>query len=279
MNNSILPANNLKTKIYWSLLLGISLVLCGFAVFQAAVFSLQEFLVLSGALAVSAFANQHQITIPKTSANFSAKEIIVFWGIIWLGVPGGVFLAVCASLARFYIVGKNKSRWLFGVFTDVCAAFAGGAVFYAILHNFGGFTADFGAAGKAELTWLIAAAVLMTATHYLLTAIPTSIFEHLEDENELPEIWKTNFVRTALSYSLSLVAVFLLHISFLEFGLMFGLVILPMTIAGYFAYRFHISRLEQKTKEIGEASRIHLATSLSVTFAGCRFTPSEWAKF
>ena len=260
MENSILPTDNLKTKIYWSFLLCVSFVLCGFAGFQSASFSPSQFLVLGFALAVSVFANQYQVTIPKTSSCFSAKEVLVFWGIIWLGVPGGVFIAVAASLARFQIVGKNKMRWLFGVFTDVGATVAAGSLFYAILHNFGGFAGNFVAEENVSLVWLAAATVLMAATHYLLSGISNSIFLNLEDEKNLPEVWNISFARTALNYVLSLVAAILLHILFLEFGLMFGLVILPLTIAGYFAYRFHISRLEQKTKEISEASRIHLAT-------------------
>jgi len=41
---------------------------------------------------------------------------------------------------------------------------------------------------------------------------------------------------------------------------LFGWVILPITVFGCVAYRIHVSRLAQKTKEISEASRIHLAT-------------------
>jgi putative nucleotidyltransferase with HDIG domain len=38
------------------------------------------------------------------------------------------------------------------------------------------------------------------------------------------------------------------------------LVILPLAFLSHFAYRIHIARLGQKTKEIYEASRVHLAT-------------------
>src|SRR6187200_1233755 len=117
-----LSGGNLKSKIYWGTMLFVSLTLFGFAAFGLTDFSFRQLLVLAVALAVSAFANQHQIRIPKTSVDFSAKEIFVFWGTIWLGVPGGVFLAVAASLARFNLSQKNKFSWLFGVFSNVCAA-------------------------------------------------------------------------------------------------------------------------------------------------------------
>src|SRR5215204_1747257 len=96
-----LSGNNLKSKVYWAILLCASLVVLGFTAFGLDNFSLQQFGVLAVALAVSVFANQHQVKIPGTPANFSAKEIVVFWGIIWLGIPGGVFLAAVSSIVRF----------------------------------------------------------------------------------------------------------------------------------------------------------------------------------
>ena len=110
------------------------------------------------------------------------------------------------------------------------------------------------------LLWLTAAFAAMVAVHYLLSAIFNSILLFLKDENAADEIWKINFAQTPVTYALSAGAVFLLHALFLEFSLMFGLVILPVTIISHFAFQFHLKRLEQKTREIGEASRIHLAT-------------------
>lgn len=51
-----------------------------------------------------------------------------------------------------------------------------------------------------------------------------------------------------------------LHLEFLHFALFFGLVVLPVAVVAYFAYRVHVARLTQKTREITEASRVHLAT-------------------
>jgi diguanylate cyclase (GGDEF)-like protein/putative nucleotidyltransferase with HDIG domain len=237
-----------------------SLALLGFAALQLDGFSLRHLGVLAVAAAVSVFANQHQVRINGTGTDFSAKEIVVFWGIIWLGIPGGVLLAAVSSLVRFDIEQKNKFRWLFGVFCGVCTTFVSASVFYLVLERFAGFNALFVAGETLPWQWLAAAVAAMTVSQYLLSAVLNSIFLYLTDENSAPEILRINFLRTPLGYFLSANAVFLLHILFLEFGLAFGFVILPLTIISHFAYRLHLKRLEQKTKEIGEASRIHLAT-------------------
>ncbi len=260
MEKNSLFGDNQKTKIFLGILFCLSLFAVGFGVFQFKDFSLQQFLVLGIALVVSVFANQHQIRIPKTAVDFSAKEIIVFWGIIWLGIPGGVFLAISASFAQFNLTQKNSVQRRFGVFANTCAAFAAAGVFYSVLSHFADFRAAFVAESRNDWQWLIVAAALMMVTHYFLSAVLNSIFLYLEGENSVEELWRTNFSRTAIGYVLSITAAFLLHCLFLEFGLPFGLVILPMVVVGHWAHLFHIKRLEQKTKEIGEASRIHLAT-------------------
>lgn len=252
--------NNLKSKIYGGLLLSISIAVLGFTALDLDNFSLRQLLFLGLALVASVFANQHQVRIPKTSIDFSAREILIFWGIIWFGVPGGVFLAISSSLARFNLSPKNKLKWLSGVFAGTCASLAAAEAFYLFLQHFAVFSSSFVAAETIAWQWLIGAVGLMAATYYLLSGILNSIFLYLEDEISVKEIWRINFSRPPLSHILSIAAAFLFHISFLEFGLTFGLVVLPLTLVGHFVYRLHNKRLEQKTKEIVEASRIHLTT-------------------
>ena len=260
MYEKILSQYNLTAKIFLAGLLCLSILASGFAAVQLNGFALAQFLLLGGALLVSAFANQQQFRIPKTSSVISANEIIVFWSIVWLGVPGGVLAAIGASFARYDLVQKNKVRWLFGLFSNICAAFVSAEAFYLFLQYFAGFSSAFVGEKAIVWQWLIAAAGLMMAAHYLFSGISNAIFQFLEKEHSSSEVLKASFLRPAINYTLSITAAFLTHILFVEFGSLFGLVILPMTVVGHLAYRLHINRLEQKIKEIGEASRIHLAT-------------------
>ncbi|MEP6787535.1 MAG: HD domain-containing phosphohydrolase [Acidobacteriota bacterium] len=59
---------------------------------------------------------------------------------------------------------------------------------------------------------------------------------------------------------LVLVSASVVWLLFAQFGLAFGFVLVPQVVAGIIAYRIHLRRLAQKTKEISEASRVHLAT-------------------
>lgn len=55
-------------------------------------------------------------------------------------------------------------------------------------------------------------------------------------------------------------AIPLLWLLFAQFGMEFGLVLAPSAVFAGLAYRMHLNRLAQKTKEISEAGRVHLAT-------------------
>ena len=123
---------------------------------------------------------------------------IVFWAIFWLGIPGGVFLAVSAALARFGIEKKDKFQWLFGIFSNVCAAFGSAFVFYLSLQKLAGFSSVWVAENPIAWHWLVAATCLMAVAHYLVSAVLNSIFQFLRDDNSFGEILKINFARTAL---------------------------------------------------------------------------------
>ena len=251
---------NLKTKIYWCVMLSLSLFALCFAVYKVTSFSLLQFAALGVSIFISLLVNKYQIRIPKTQTTISAKELAAFWGIIWLGVPGGILLAASASLARFSKAQKSPKRWLFGFYVNTFATFVSAIVFYYSLYYFAGFTESTVAENAVATQWLFAAAGLMAFTHFWLFSLLTSTFLTLERSYSFSGLWRKNFGWMVCSYFLGTIAVLLLHYVFLEFGLAFGLVVLPAVVLANIAYKIYLTRLAIKTKEISEASRIHLAT-------------------
>ncbi|MCY7346853.1 MAG: diguanylate cyclase [Pyrinomonadaceae bacterium] len=252
---------NLPTKIFYWLMLSGGLALAATAIYGTLSYSVTQFAVLLVALFVSALVNQHQFTVPRTGILLTAKELIIFWGIIWLGAAGGVLLAAGITAVTYKSAPKDKKEWLFGGLTDLIAAFAAGKVFYFALQSATNF--DEKAVGENALAagWLLLAVAAMAFTHYLFSGLAASVFSLLKkDEHSIADFWKENLLPSAGKYFIGISAAVALHFAFVGFGLAFGLVVLPMTIFGHLAYRLHIKRFEQKTREITEASRIHLAT-------------------
>ncbi|CAN5424350.1 hypothetical protein BH10ACI3_BH10ACI3_10840 [soil metagenome] len=63
-------------------------------------------------------------------------------------------------------------------------------------------------------------------------------------------VWGSSIVVSAL----------LVWVLFTQFGSPIAYVLVPLIVTGTIAYRMHLTRLAQKTREISEASRIHMAT-------------------
>ncbi len=250
---------DLPAKVYWCVIFGLSLLTLGWSVFTAR-FSFVQFLVLGGSLIVSSLVSNYRIKIPKTQTAISAGELIIFWGAIWLGASGAVLLALGFSLTNSGLAGKSPVQRLFNIFVNVIAAFAAATVFYKFLYYSAGFTGTALAGSAIETKWLLSAAVLMALTHFLTFFALTSALFTIVGKYLLTDFWKDNFKWTAGAYLLDAGGALVTHYIFLSFGLGFGWFILPMIVVAHLAYKIHLRRLGQKTREIREASRIHSAT-------------------
>ena len=251
---------NLQTKIYWCAMFCLSIIACGFAIYEIAEFSFVKLLFLGGSLVVSLLINKYQFKFKGTQTVISAKELVIFWGIIWLGVPGAILLAASASLTKFDLAKKSPRQWLFDTYVNIVSTCAAASVFYLTLYYSVGFADNRVAGLQIDKGWLLFAAGLTAFTHFFLFAFIHSTFLAIEGKYQFWELWKNNFGWTVAAYFVGVTTALLLHFIFLSFGIGFGWIVLPMVVTGHFAYQIHLRRLAQKTREICEASRIHLAT-------------------
>ncbi len=248
-------AYNLSAKIFWSVLLLSGLTIGGWTFYAAAFFSAAQITVLLVSLTVSALVNQHELTIRSTKITINAGDFVVLAGILLLGTPGGVLLAASVAAVNYKRAPENKSRWTFDSLINLNSAFASGMLFEFILEKTTGLTGNFIAQEFVLFGWLMLAAVLTASTYRLTSTFLDTMIDKLQ--NNLPA---ASFSRGWASAAAGLAAAFFLQLSLGEFGLSFGIVVLLITIVGHYAYLIHNSRLAQKTKEITEASRVHLAT-------------------
>jgi diguanylate cyclase (GGDEF)-like protein/putative nucleotidyltransferase with HDIG domain len=252
--------NSLPAKIFLWLTFSASLLTIGAAVCGSFSFSAAQFVALSVTLVIAALVSQHQFTIPRTGITLAPKELIIFWGTIWLGIPGGVLLAAGISAVQYKVAPKDESERLFDGSVNIVAAFAAGSVFYLILKIFAGFGEASVGGNALAFGWLAAAAAAMAFAHYAFSEFLPAIFFKFDTNSSISDFWKASAFPSPGRYAVGVGAAFVFHLVFLQFGLYFGLVLLPLTVLGHFAYRLHLARFAQKTKEITEASRIHLAT-------------------
>lgn len=222
-------------------------------------FGTGQLLELSVALVVTALLGQHKFRLPKTTSSIRIKEASVFWAIVSLGVPGGVAVAACASITNSVASRYSKAVTAFRCALDMMAAGLAAFVMYRFLWAVG-FTNVYTGGHDANLGWLLAGAVLMFLVHYAVTAASAFLFSGVRVSLGAKDTLRKSFLELAPTYALGAVGGFSLFLCLKFLGDTFGWAVFPGAIVVHFAYRIYEERLELKTREVREASRVHLAT-------------------
>jgi len=249
-----------QSKVLRWLVLGIAVLVLAFSVIEVFSFSFTNIVILAVSIFVSALISKYEVKIPGTGIIFAPKIVIAFWGIIWLGVPGGTLLAACASLASLGAFRNRKSAWLSVISTDVFCTFNSAAIYYNTLGYLTSLQPAIGGENPLVPYEVIIAGFFMALTHYVMHSMLSFISCLLENGPPNSHKLRGIFLMPAASHAVSLFPTILSFLTFNHFGIEFGLVIVPIAVIGNLAYKIHSRRLEQHTKQISEASRIHLAT-------------------
>lgn len=255
-----LSSHNLITKIFLGILAIAAGMTISFSLYQSLAYSPKQWLILSVSVFICLIISQYQIKLPRMKSYISIREIVLFWSLIWLGIGGAVLLAATVSIANSPLRLKNKLRWLVDISVLCLATFFSGNFLYFILRYTFEFLEFPIAYTPINALALFGAMVVMGVIHFGLYAILFTLFLRIEENYAASTFWKINGLTSTIVGVSCIVLVFGLHLLTVYFGLLFALLFLPLTVFVHLAYTFHKQLLAQKTKEITEASRIHLAT-------------------
>ena len=252
--------DNLKSRSLRWLVFAAGILVLGFALYEAFAFSFSKLVVLAASMFVVILLSKYEVKIANTNATFTPKVLFAFWGIVSLGVAGGVLLAACATIS---IIGKyrpDRSKSILVTAKDVLLALIAGLVYNYAIDFFGSSPFVISDERLVVPNELILAGFSMAVAHYCLGSLLSFVSFKWEKGELHKSKLRTIFFERSVNHLISYVATILLFITFDHFGSGFGLVVLPLAIVGNVAYEIHVRRLEHQTKQIYEASRMHLAT-------------------
>lgn len=252
--------SEIASDIVWWSSVSIAAGVIGFSAIDAVSFPLSKIMILAVSFFVAALVSKYEVEVPFTSITFQPKTIFAFWGIIWMGIGGGVLLGAAASLAAYGSAISDRRVRLRNVAADTVSTFLAAVSFHMSLS----YLAALDMAPKDEKllvpTEIILASIIMAVVHTLARTLIASIYDVVDVSREEDGSLQDKLRRPLLANALTLCATIVFFLIFNHFGIEFGLVIVPVAVLGNLAYKIHIRRLEQKTKQITEASRLHLAT-------------------
>lgn len=245
-----------RTRILWFVSLGVTVLATGLAIATVTQFPFSKVAVLFSAMFISALMSQYELRLPKTQIEISAGNVIAIWGIFWLGVSGGVLLGAAASSARLLSDRKLTASGVFTLCSNVISIAVSATVF-SFIYNVNA-DADRSWIGLEETNLIVAGTCVISVIGFVVFNSLDLVFR-IFDGPMVQRYSKLLFKRTLEIFPI-ITATIILCVLFAKFGIAFGLVVVPLAVFAILAYRIHLKRLEQKTAQILEASRVHLAT-------------------
>ena len=260
MNDLSPLQNDLKWKSHSWLVFAVGMVVLGLAVFEAVSFSISQIAVLGASAFVAALVRKYEARLPNTNIIFAPKIIFAFWGIVSLGIAGGTLLSAFATILTFAKYRGNRRKLVLETAKDILVAFMAGIAFHNALGYAKGLKLLVFDQGLLIPNEMILAGLFMALVHYGFGSLLSIVLYEMESGLMLRGKMRDLFLAPAACHAAGFAALIMLVIAFDHFGTAFGLVVLLLAVVGNLAYEIHSRRLEQQTKQICEASRMHLAT-------------------
>lgn len=247
-------------KIVACLLGGITIGTLVLGAIEAPNFGVAQWLTILVATAINFVVVQYPRRLKRSDLYFSVKEPVLLWSTLWLGIGGAVILAFITGVINYKSRKRDFLRWTIETSATTISAAAAGFTCYSVLRYGEGITV-YPLANDPIGILILAAAVTSGAIAYeLCMGILYAIYLKAENTIDLFAVIRENWVLIAITPIVVLATVLLFQLIVVYFSVYIGVLALPIAFAAHFAYRFHRQMLAQKTKEIREANRIHVAT-------------------
>lgn len=230
------------------------------SVIESISLSANQIAILLAAAFVAWLIAPFSFRIPGSNSEFNPQVLVSFWGTAMLGLAGGVLLPFVAAASTTSGFRLDSGRWLSAVARQAIAGLCGSLAFSAAAALLNSPATTVVAARISLPNKIIFASCVMAAAHYLSAAVFDLIKTRCNGGKLDAGMFETIFTTPVIGYILSLGLAISLFVVFNHFGIEFGLVVIPLAIAANAAYKIHLKSLAEKTREIMEASRLHLAT-------------------
>ncbi len=244
-----------RSRALWSALFLIAVLITAGAAAMVTQYAFPKITVLLSAVFICALLSQYELRLPKTQIEISVGDVIAIWGVFWLGVSGGVLLGAAASIARLVRERKFDASAILNTLLSIISISSAAGLFTFVYQGELNATQWSGIEDKYII---LVGTAFMSAVSFVLYNGLDLVFR-IVDSAVLMRFGNTVW-RRAKQVPPTVVGTLILCVLFAKFGISFGLVVVPLAVFAILAYRIHLKRLQQKTFEILEASRIHLAT-------------------
>ncbi|MEO6335030.1 MAG: hypothetical protein ABIO91_08615, partial [Pyrinomonadaceae bacterium] len=168
MSSSSSQNNSWQAKAVRTGLISVAAVILGFSIIDmiSLTASPSSVGVLIASVFVSILLSRYDPRIAGTDVRISLKTIFGFWGVIWMGISGGVLLAACSSIGNRGISSSHRKRLPSDIAAEILSMFFSAIAFYLSLGYFENTGRLEIAGGLSVANQMILASCVMALTHF-----------------------------------------------------------------------------------------------------------------
>ena len=251
---------NRAAKIYWSAMVSGGALVAAWGLYNCLSFSSFQWAEFLALLSLVFITSSYPIRIPNTSASVTAGDTFIFLSVLFLGVPAGILVGVVDSFVSSRRTTGRVTSWLGSPAMMAITVFVSGSTFYYVLKAYAQIADEPLRMMPARLDYLIVPLLLMTLLQYFLNGLAVATMMALKSRRSIWKFWRDGYLWTSWTFFAAGLACALIYGALTKFGFLYVILSAPVLAASYATYRVYFERVNEKTREATEMSRLHLAT-------------------
>jgi len=251
---------NGAAKIYWSIMVAAGLLTGAWGFYHCLNFTSAEWGQFIALLSLVLITSSYPIRIPNTTASVTAGDTFTFLSVFMLGVPAAIVLGVADSFVSSHRTTKRVTSWVGAPAMMATSVFLSGHAFYLTLASFAHINAVPLGVQPIQTTYLLVPLAVMTIVQYMLNGFSVATMCALKSRRSIWKFWHDGYLWTSWTFIAAAITAAVVYVSITTFGFVYVLIGIPVITVTYATYRIYFERVNEKTREASEMSRIHLAT-------------------
>jgi diguanylate cyclase (GGDEF)-like protein/putative nucleotidyltransferase with HDIG domain len=251
---------NRAARTYWTVMVIAGAGVFGWAVQSCFSLSGRQWIGFAGLLSLVILTGSNPIRIPNTRSSFTAGDVFIFLGVLFLGIPAAIVIGVVDTFVSSRQTSKRVASWIAAPAMMAVTVFVAGHAFYFALASYAHVSQNPLGATPMRLEHLVGALALLAILQYFINGFTISTIYALRTRRPILKFWRDGYLWTWWSFLGSAIATAVVHLTVSHLGWAYVLLSAPIIAATFWTYKIYFERVNAKTREAEELSRLHLAT-------------------
>ncbi len=252
---------NGAARIYWSVMVVAGLLTGAWGFYNCLSFNSIEWGEFIALLTLVLITSSYPIRIPNTTASITAGDTFTFLSVMMLGIPAAIMLGVVDSFVSSHRTTKRATSRIGAPAMMAVSVLLSGNTFYLTLLAYGRIGNEpLGMSSDVSTAHMLVALLVMAILQYFLNGMTVATMCALKNRRSIWRFWRDGYLWTSWTFFAAAIAAALVYASVTRFGFLYVLLSVPVIAVTYATYKIYFERVNEKTLEASEMSRIHLAT-------------------